>query len=154
MLQKEIEKIQESNQNLEQDFEKEIDKKNQNSMETGSIINSIQNIFALCRKLAEEKGKKIPPISVEGQKDFVGNLMTMLETSSDHLEDLVSVLKDLNKEYKYEDIDKDQLYEELEKAEQAAALAQSKSITPGLDKQSDIVIGSSGIGEKNIGKPV
>ena len=33
--------------------------------------------------------------------------MTMLETSSDHLEDLVSVLKDLNKEYKYEDIDKD-----------------------------------------------
>ena len=48
--------------------------------------------------------------------------MMMLETSSDNLEDLVSVLKDLNKEYKYDDIDKDQLYEELEKAEQANAL--------------------------------
>ena len=34
-LQKEIEKIGEQNQNLEQDFENEISKKNQNSMEAG-----------------------------------------------------------------------------------------------------------------------
>ena len=37
--------------------------------------------------------------------EFVEKLMFMLETGSDYLEDLVTVLKDLNKEYRYEDID-------------------------------------------------
>ena len=44
-------------------------------------------------------------------------MITMLETGSDYLEDLVSVLKDLNKEHKFEDIDKDKYYEEAANGE-------------------------------------
>ena len=48
-------------------------------------------------------------------KKFVDDLITMLETGSDYMEDLVTVLKDLDKEYKYADIDKDKFYEEAAK---------------------------------------
>lgn len=47
-LQAEIEDIQEKNQALEQDFENEINKKNQNAMEVGQIINSVNNIYLIC----------------------------------------------------------------------------------------------------------
>ena len=50
-LQKEIEIIGEQNQTLEQDFENEINKKNQNSMEAGQVIDAIQTIYRLCGKI-------------------------------------------------------------------------------------------------------
>ena len=47
----------------------------------------------------------------ESDPDLVVNMIYKLETGADYMEDLVSVLKDLNKEYRYEDIDKDKFYE-------------------------------------------
>ena len=47
-------------------------------------------------------------------------MIIMLETGSDYLEDLVSVLKDLNKEHKFEDLDKDKYYEEAANKERMA----------------------------------
>jgi len=42
--------ISAANSVLEQDFEYEINKKNQSSKEIGQIINSINNIFNICAK--------------------------------------------------------------------------------------------------------
>ena len=53
-------------------------------------------------------------------KEFVESMIIMLETGSDYLEDLVSVLKDLNKEAKFEDLDKDKYYEEAANKERGA----------------------------------
>ena len=129
-------------------------------MEAGQIVNSVQNIYRLCNDLAKEKGKKLPPISIENQKDagedqqFVKDLITMLETGSDYLEDLVSVLKDLNKEYKWEDIDKDNIYEKSAKTggRPDYGLYQNKTSTPAASKKPDAAMGSSGVGGSRVGK--
>lgn len=49
-IQNDIEMISAANSVLEQDFEYEINKKNQSSKEIGQIINSINNIFNICAK--------------------------------------------------------------------------------------------------------
>lgn len=48
-IQGELEIISGKNSILEQDFENEIYKKNNNSKEIGQIINSINNIFNICK---------------------------------------------------------------------------------------------------------
>ena len=53
VIQADIESISQANSILEQDFEYEINKKNQNSKEIGQIINSINNIFNICAKQQE-----------------------------------------------------------------------------------------------------
>ena len=83
----------------------------------------------------------------------------MLETGSDYLEDLVSVLKDLNKEHKFEDLDKDKYYEEAaNKAGMTAGQSQgyslNKSITPSVPKKPDATINSSGIKGQKSGKNI
>ena len=56
-LQLELEKISEKNSSLEQDFENEINRKNKNQKEIGQIINSINNIFSICREQQKKRGK-------------------------------------------------------------------------------------------------
>ena len=81
-------------------------------------------------------------------KKFIDDLMIMLETGSDYMEDLVTVLKDLDKEYKYADIDKDKFYEEAAKKQnkQDNNLHQNKYTTPAISIKPDTIIGSSGVG--------
>lgn len=55
-LQREIEDIQESNSFMEQEFENEINKKNNSSKEVGQIVHSINNVFSLCERIKEEQG--------------------------------------------------------------------------------------------------
>ena len=50
-LQKNIEDITEKNQALELDFENEINKKNQTNREVGQLINSINNIYTICKNI-------------------------------------------------------------------------------------------------------
>ena len=57
-LQLELEKINEKNSSLEQDFENEINRKNKNSKEIGQIINSINNIHFICMEQMKKRGKK------------------------------------------------------------------------------------------------
>jgi len=49
-LQMELERIHEKNSALEQDFENEINRNNKNKKEIGQIINSINNIYLICKK--------------------------------------------------------------------------------------------------------
>ena len=51
-LQQQLENIQLKNQELEQDFENEIERKNANNKQVGQIINSIHNISQTCTQLA------------------------------------------------------------------------------------------------------
>ena len=44
-LTSDIDKVQEQNQALEQDFENEIERKNTNNKQVGQIISSINNIY-------------------------------------------------------------------------------------------------------------
>lgn len=48
-IQGELENISALNSELEQDFANEIGRKNQSSKEVGQIINSINNIYAICK---------------------------------------------------------------------------------------------------------
>ena len=48
-IQAELEEIGAQNSELEQDFANEIGRKNQNSKEIGQIINSINNIYNICK---------------------------------------------------------------------------------------------------------
>lgn len=50
-LQKNIEEITEKNAALEQDFENEINKKNQTNKEIGQLSNSINNIYFICKRI-------------------------------------------------------------------------------------------------------
>lgn len=49
-IQSELEQISAQNSELEQDFANEIGRKNQNSKEMGQIINSINNIYNICKQ--------------------------------------------------------------------------------------------------------
>ena len=64
LIQNDIETYSAANSILEQDFEFEINKKNQSSKEIGQIINSINNIFNICAK----QNKRIKP---SGQDDRI-----------------------------------------------------------------------------------
>ena len=112
-LQTEIEAIQEENQALERDFENEINKKNMNAQEVGQIINSVNNIYMICGRIAEDKGKKLPVLDNEAERDpnLVENMTRKLETGAEYMEDLVRVLKELGNEYRLEEADKDKYFE-------------------------------------------
>ena len=112
-MQTEIEAIQEENQALERDFENEINKKNMNAQEVGQIINSVNNIYMICGRIAEDKGKKLPVLDNEAERDpnLVENMTRKLETGAEYMEDLVRVLKELGNEYRLEEADKDKYFE-------------------------------------------
>lgn len=94
-LQLELEKISEKNSSLEQDFENEINRKNKNQKEIGQIINSINNIFTICRDQQKKrnKNKNLREDDVnENTPNLVHELIDRLEKSSEVIEDLKAVL--------------------------------------------------------------
>ena len=110
-LQVELERIQEKNSALEQDFENEINRNNKNKKEIGQIINSINNIYNICRRQQVKRGK-IKSIDKEDDvteetKDLVAQLISKLETSSEIIEDLKTVLDQVGIDY-----DRDKAYNE------------------------------------------
>ncbi len=77
---------------MEQDFENEINKKNKNCKEIGQIINSVNNIYGICRDQYLKRGKlknvKVEDVTEE-TKNLVPVMIDRLETSSEVIEDLV-----------------------------------------------------------------
>lgn len=110
-LQLELEKINEKNSSLEQDFENEINRKNKNSKEIGQIINSINNIHGICRDQLVKRNKlKSSKTEYEVKEDtpnLVGELITRLEQAAEVIEDLKSVLDKVDI-----DFDRDKAYTE------------------------------------------
>ena len=95
-LQGELEDISSKNADLEQDFENEINKKNEASKEMGQIIKAINNIHMMC--LAQQKKrKKMNKIDVrdcvEDDEGLIDELIERLETCGAVIEDLVEVAK-------------------------------------------------------------
>ena len=84
-----------------------------NAQEVGQIINSVNNIYMICNRIAEDKGKKLPVMDKESEHDpnLVENMIFKLETGANYMEDLVTVLKQLNEDYRLEDTDKDKYFE-------------------------------------------
>ena len=101
-LQIELEKVSEKNSALEQDFENEINKKNKNSKEIGQIINSINNIYSICRnqqlKRNRLKNMKVEDVT-EKTENLVPTLINHLEQSSEVIQDLVEVFKIIDNNY-------------------------------------------------------
>lgn len=110
-LQVELERIHEKNSALEQDFENEINRNNKNKKEIGQIINSINNIYIICRKQQVKRGKlkntEDEQEVSEETKDLVAQLIKRLETSSEIIEDLKTVLDQVGIDY-----DRDKAYNE------------------------------------------
>ena len=70
----------------------------------GQIINSINNIYIICEKVAIEKKKKkgirkIPGLK-ENDEHLINNMIEMLEMGTHYVSDLTSVFKD---EHKFDD---------------------------------------------------
>lgn len=96
-IQSELEVISAKNSVLEQDFENEINKKNQNSKEIGQIINSINNIFNICQVQQEKRGKKLAKEDVkinEETKNLVAQLIVKLDRAHQTIDELVKVYKE------------------------------------------------------------
>ena len=76
-------------------------------MEAGQIVNSVQNIYDACGLLAAKKNKSIKPIDLENIKieqgksmneTYIESIILMLETGTEYLEDMKSVIKHMNNE--------------------------------------------------------
>ena len=137
-IQQHLEEISAKNSRLEQDFEKEINNKNQNSKEIGQIINSISNIAQICQNY-KHGGKAHQPdkglgIS-EGTKDLVQKLVQAMSTAQQTVQELVQVHEtygrdyDRNKAYA-EDIDFERS-KEMQKKGSAQVPARQRANAPG-----------------------
>lgn len=101
-LQLDLEKISEKNSSLEQDFENEINRKNKNNKEIGQIINSINNIFTICKRQQEHRGKLMqgnPADVTEKTPALVQELVKKLDASAEVIEDLKTVLDTVQIEF-------------------------------------------------------
>lgn len=93
-VQAELEIVSAKNSMLEQEFENEINKKNQNSKEIGQIINSINNIFNICQIQQAKRGKKLakPDGKVnEETPNLIGELIGSLDKAHQTIDELVQV---------------------------------------------------------------
>lgn len=110
MIQAENEIISNKKNILEQDFEIEIQKKNQSSKEIGQIINSISNIANICKIQQANRGKKLigvdTPIN-ETTPNLVEELIIKLDKSYQTIEELVKVHQKYGDNY-----DQDKAYTE------------------------------------------
>lgn len=80
-IQGRLEEISAKNSRLEQDFEKEINNKNQNSKEIGQIINSIDNIARICAAQAARRGRGKKPEQKDGgvKEDTRGRVESLVK---------------------------------------------------------------------------
>ena len=112
-LQMEIEDITERNQALELDFENEINKKNMTNKEVGQIINSINNIYGICKQIKTDQGKQTSKELDRDnlqEKELIESLIKKLKDSVTTVGDLVELLKKLPAGY-----DAEWFYEESAK---------------------------------------
>ena len=99
-IQTTLEEIAAKNNRLEQDFEKEINNKNQNSKEIGQIIRSIENIAAICTTQIDRKGRGNKKDKEGGGGNYelkedtpqlVSTLVDKLRTAHQTVQELVQV---------------------------------------------------------------
>ena len=104
LIQNDIETISAANSILEQDFEFEINKKNQSSKEIGQIINSINNIYNICADHQEQKKKRPKPSGQEDRiresdKNIVQEINKKLEKAHTTADELLKVYEKFGNEY-------------------------------------------------------
>lgn len=119
MVQNELEEISSKNAALEQDFENEILKKNQNSKEVGQIINSINNISFICRTHQNNKkkanSKKLEHEDVkEDSKNLVDQLNKKLDGALKTVEELANVFREYGADYNQDKAYAENVYQEEE----------------------------------------
>mmetsp|Transcript_94085 Transcript_94085/g.129560 ORF Transcript_94085/g.129560 Transcript_94085/m.129560 type:complete len:192 (+) Transcript_94085:484-1059(+) len=98
-LQTTLEYVSERNAEMEQDFENEINKKNDSSKEIGQIFSTINNIFSIIQKVAKDRGRHLSSNNFEitdiNKKDpeKIEELIKALDQAHEYLEDLEKVSK-------------------------------------------------------------
>lgn len=84
---------------MEQDFENEINKKNDSSKEIGQIFSTINNIFSIVQKVAKDRGRHLSSNNFEitdinrKDPDKIKELIVALDQAHEYLEDLEVVSK-------------------------------------------------------------
>lgn len=104
-IQGELEIISAKNGILEQDFENEIYKKNNNSKEIGQIINSINNIFNICKIQQAKRGRSLDKQDQkinEDTKNLVEMLVGKLDIAHRTVDELVKVYQAYGQDYSVE----------------------------------------------------
>jgi len=114
------------NNELGGEFESEITRHNDDQKEAGQIIQAINNIYSICEKLADVKGRKLQNIkSVTEDRDpeLINGLIKKLATGQEYIGDLMAVSEKL-KEHGDDRIgDKDKYYADIAKIEGAKKFA-------------------------------
>ena len=107
------------NAELEQEFETEINKHNNDQKQAGQIIQAISNIYSICEKLAPEKGRHLSQmndIHSDGHAMLVQDLMTKLKVGTEYIGDLIQVSKMLKEQNDDRLEDRDKYYGDIAKA--------------------------------------
>ena len=128
-IQSELEVISAKNGILEQDFENEIMKKNNNSKEIGQIINSINNIFNICKIQQAKRQRNLDKQDVkinEDSKNLVELLVAKLDIAHRTVDELVKVYQQYGQDYSVE-----KAYAEDIEAQIQATKARAPQGTPG-----------------------
>ena len=104
-IQGELEIISAKNSILEQDFENEIHTKNNNSKEIGQIINSINNIFNICKIQQAKRQRNLDKQDQrvgEDSKNLVELLTGKLDIAHRTVDELVKVYQAYGQDYSRE----------------------------------------------------
>lgn len=132
---------------LEQDFEIEIQKKNQSSKEIGQIINSISNIANICKVQQAKRGKKLTSVDTvisETTPNLVDELIVKLEKAHQTIHELVQVHEVYGENY-----DREKAY--AEEIDYQAAQNQEKTAKRHDNRQTGNPVQSSTIGGGSTG---
>lgn len=77
---------------MEQEFEQEVNSKNNAQKEMGMIIKAINNIYSTCLKQQARRGKQeVEDVTEEDKGDIVQSLIERLEKSKEEIEDLAQI---------------------------------------------------------------
>ena len=104
-IQGELEILSAKNNILEKEFGNEIMKKNNNSKEIGQIINSINNIFNICKIQGAKRQKSLDKQDVkinEDSKNLVEMLVGKLDIAHRTVDELVKVYQAYGQDYSME----------------------------------------------------
>lgn len=155
-IQSEVEQISAKNSVLEQDFENEINKKNQNSKEVGQIVNSINNILDICKAQQAKRGRKLDRQGDDKSKDEearnrVEHLITKLERASRTVEELVRVYREYGTDYTREKAYTEEIDAMKEEQAQAQAAAQAQKAAAGNRQANPVQASTFGAGQESTG---
>jgi len=124
----------------EQDFENDLNKRNVNKKAAGQIVNSINNIYDLCKRVAVLKGKSSNvsndlEVSLQENKidQAAKNMKTILDLGAETVTDLVKTFQIVNIDFNSIDLSQKEKVEVAGAKPKMPKLQTTKQKEPTID---------------------